>query len=205
MNKRPPSRKEAHSHLLSPQRADPFTRFDRLRTKTADTHPNIQTPKHSNTNMPTPHAARIRSFMQKAGQATPDAPVIPTEEIRILRAKLILEEALETVRGLGVGVRLGPDGEMVSSKATNLDFYIDGPVDLEEVVDGCADISVVTIGTLIAFGIDDEPVLEEVDAANLRKFAPGGHRRADGKWIKPPDWTPPDIDGVIERMKEIIE
>ena len=141
--------------------------------------------------MPTPHAARIRSFMQKAGQATPDAPVIPSEEIRILRAKLILEEALETVRGLGVGVRLGPDGEVVSSKATNLDFYIEGPVDLEEVVDGCADISVVTIGTLIAFGID----------ANLRKFAPGGHRRADGKWIKPPDWTPPDIAGVLARMR----
>jgi len=139
--------------------------------------------------------------MQKAGQATPDAPVIPSEEIRILRAKLILEEALETVRGLGVGVRLGPDGAVVSSKEADLQFHIDRPVDLEEVVDGCADISVVTIGTLIAFGVDDEPVLEEVDAANLRKFAPGGHRRADGKWIKPSDWTPPDITGVIARMR----
>jgi predicted HAD superfamily Cof-like phosphohydrolase len=68
-----------------------------------------------------------------------------------------------------------------------------------EVVDGCADISVVTIGTLIAFGVDDETVLEEVDASNLRKFEPGSYRREDGKWIKPPSWTPPDIEGAIER------
>jgi len=59
---------------------------------------------------------------------------------------------------------------------------------------------VVTIGTLIAFGVDDEPVLEEVDQANLRKFGPGSYERDDGKWIKPPDWTPPDILGVLERQ-----
>lgn len=154
--------------------------------------------------MPTPHAARIRAFMLKADQDTPDAPTIPDEDIRILRAKLILEEALETVRALGVTVRQADDGP-VSAKDAILRFSAEGEVDLEGVVDGCADISVVTIGTLIAFGVDDEPILEEVDRANLRKFAPGSYRREDGKWIKPPGWTPPDILGVLERQALVKE
>ena len=153
--------------------------------------------------MPTPHYTRVQTFMQQAGQATPSAPIVPDEETRLLRAKLILEEAIETIRALGVGVRLrGADGGagVVTVDPGALSFYIDDDVDLEGVVDGCADISVVTIGTLIAFGVDDEPILEEVDQANLRKFGPGSYAREDGKWMKPPDWTPPDILGVLERQ-----
>ncbi len=131
--------------------------------------------------------------MVKAGQDTPAQPIVPDEDIRILRAKLILEEALETVHALGVSVSFDAEGQPTAFEAT-------GPFDMEEVVDGCADISVVTIGTLIAIGVDDEPILEEVDAANLRKFGPGGRRREDGKWLKPPDWTPPNIMGRLQEQ-----
>lgn len=133
--------------------------------------------------------------MQKVGQDTPEGAVIPDEKIRILRAKLILEEALETVAAMGVTVHVG--GQEVAEE--ELVYAAPNDVDLKEVVDGCADISVVTIGTLIAFGVDDEPVLEEVDASNLRKFGEGSYRREDGKWMKPPGWTPPDIMGAIDR------
>jgi len=148
--------------------------------------------------MPTPHFRRVREFMQKVGQDTPEGAVIPDDDVRVLRAKLILEEALETVEAMGVTVRAGSENGPVLDDDT---FHYDagGEVDLIEVADGCADISVVTIGTLIAFGIDDEPLLEEVDASNLRKFGEGSYRREDGKWIKPPDWHPPNIDGAIER------
>ena len=145
--------------------------------------------------MPTPHYARVKEFMQKVGQDTPEGAVIPDEKIRILRAKLILEEALETVAAMGVTVHVG--GQEVAEE--ELVYAAPNDVDLKEVVDGCADISVVTIGTLIAFGVDDEPVLEEVDASNLRKFGAGSYRREDGKWMKPPGWTPPDIMGAIDR------
>ena len=136
--------------------------------------------------------------MQKVGQDTPDQLTTPSDKIRILRAKLILEEALETVHAMGVEVRA--DGELGKPvQEETLHYSASGEVDVVEVVDGCADISVVTIGTLIAFGVDDEPVLEEVDASNLRKFEPGSYRREDGKWIKPPGWTPPDISAAINR------
>ena len=114
-----------------------------------------------------------------------------------------LEEALETVEALGVQVALtDADGKPIIDRKA-LAFSAPNDVDLEGVVDGCADISVVTVGTFIAFGVDDEPILEEVDAANLRKFAPGSYRREDGKWMKPPGWTAPDIMGTVERQGEL--
>ena len=144
--------------------------------------------------MPTPHYQRVKEFMQKVGQDTPEGAIEPDAKVRILRAKLILEEALETVEALGVTVH--HQGHEITEEG--LEYDAPNPFDLKEVVDGCADISVVTIGTLIAIGVDDEPVLEEVDASNLRKFGPGSYRREDGKWMKPPGWTPPDIMGAID-------
>ena len=145
--------------------------------------------------MPTAHYDRIKSFMQKVGQDTPEGAVVPDEKTRILRAKLILEEALETVDALGVHVHI----EGIEIVEEGLEYSGGGEINLQEVADGCADISVVTMGTLIAFGIDDEPLLEEVDASNLRKFGEGSYRREDGKWMKPPGWTPPDIMGAIDK------
>lgn len=143
--------------------------------------------------------------MQKASQETPGEITIPNTDVRILRAKLILEEALETIEALGVAVYLRPkpnaDPALTGRYAGEFVFYSDGDVNLEGVVDGCADISVVTVGTLIAFGVDDEPVLEEVDRANLRKFGPGGYRREDGKWMKSPDWYPPDVLGAMRPVR----
>ena len=145
--------------------------------------------------MPTAHYNRVKTFMQKVGQDTPEVATIPDEKTRILRAKLILEEALETVDALGVRVQIG--GHELEEEGL---VYSGGKeVNMQEVADGCADISVVTIGTLIAFGIDDEPLLEEVDESNLRKFGEGSYRREDGKWMKPPGWTPPNIMAAIDR------
>jgi predicted HAD superfamily Cof-like phosphohydrolase len=72
--------------------------------------------------------------------------------------------------------------------------------DLLQVIDGCCDIKVVTTGTLSAFGVHDSPFQQEVDRTNLAKFGPGGHRRDDGKWIKPPDWQPPRIQQILDLL-----
>ena len=68
---------------------------------------------------------------------------------------------------------------------------------LVAIADGCADLSVVTIGTLVACGIPDRDLLWEVDVNNLKKFAPGLTIREDGKLIRPPDHPPPDIERVL--------
>jgi predicted HAD superfamily Cof-like phosphohydrolase len=154
--------------------------------------------------MRTPHQERVERFMVEAGQDVPMAPCIPAEPVLRLRAKLIMEEALETVRALGFtpGVvyhGVGAGGIVPISEGTlSLEVNPYRQPDLIEIADGCADISVVTIGTLSACGISDEPLLEEVDQSNLNKFTGDAHRRADGKWVKPSDWLPPNILQVLK-------
>lgn len=152
----------------------------------------------------TPHYERVRAFMQAAGQDTPSAVTMPSEEIRRLRAKLILEEALETIEGLGFHVlreTTNDDDRRDPISIEDVTFQqTDAPPSLEGIIDGCADVSVVTIGTLIACGVPDETLLRLVDENNLAKFGPGGFRREDGKWTKPPGHKPPDITGFIASL-----
>jgi predicted HAD superfamily Cof-like phosphohydrolase len=138
------------------------------------------------------HQRRVDDFMRLAKQGVPDRPTEPTEAVRLLRAKLIFEEAMETIeKGLGVCCRVIDDVA---------DFTIAGPFDLLETIDGCCDLSVVTVGTLTAVGIPDEPFLKLTDENNLAKFGPGHTIRADGKLIKPPGHRPPDIAGKLAEI-----
>lgn len=140
------------------------------------------------------HINRICRFMEKAGQTIRWKPTVPTYEERKLRAKLILEESLETIDALGFSVIVsGVDAkshQLVELKEPNL----------VEIADGIADISVVSIGTTIACGIDIRPIIEMVDESNLAKFSEGSYRRDDGKWMKPPNWKPPRIKEELIRQ-----
>lgn len=147
----------------------------------------------------TPHYRRVKLFMELAKQDTPDSIKVPDLRTRKLRAMLILEEALETiVKGLGLTVTLKSGTEKdYRIEAENLDYLDNGHVNIIELADGCADLSVVNTGTLIAFGIKDADLLEEVDRSNMAKFAPGHYINEHGKLIKPPGWRKPDIAKAI--------
>jgi predicted HAD superfamily Cof-like phosphohydrolase len=133
----------------------------------------------------------VNDFMRQARQELPDAPTIPSPEVRRLRAKLILEEALETIEALGFWARVeGQDWSLEDRYEPNLPL----------IVDGCCDLKVVTTGTLSACGIPDQPFQDMVDENNLAKFGPGHTIRSDGKLIKPPGHKPPDIQGMIESL-----
>lgn len=120
------------------------------------------------------HARQVHDFMNKAEQDIPPTPVIPDEETRILRARLILEEALETInKGLGIKVRVWDSfvGESFDVDESTIELFKDGEPDLVELADGCADLRVVTTGTLLACGIhNDEELQRLVDESNLAKF-----------------------------------
>lgn len=133
------------------------------------------------------HQLEVESFMLRARQDVPVVPAVPDEEIRRLRAKLILEEALETIAALGF--QLNHDGLL--EQTTN------AAIDILEVIDGCCDIAVVTTGTLSAFGVPDLPFQREVNRNNLAKFKPGHSWREDGKLIKPPGHKPPNLAAIL--------
>lgn len=161
--------------------------------------------------MKSEHQQRVEEFMRLAGQEVPEVPTKPSNEVRILRAKLIFEEAMETItQGLGVTMLM----DLTQGYQKFMDsFKCDGKFNMVETIDGCIDLSVVNTGTLSALGVPDLPFLEEVDKNNLAKFGPGGYR-ADGtdekpgpvgKWMKPPGHKPPDIAGVLDDIRREAE
>ena len=141
------------------------------------------------------HQKRVERFMRAAGQVVPDAPCIPMNSVCELRARLVLEEALETIDGLGYEIIPNGDADHVHMGGLTLRRVKDP--DIVKVVDGCADTSVVSIGTLSAFGVKDEHVLREVDRSNTAKTEGGVVRDQSGKVQKPKGWSPPNITRVL--------
>lgn len=131
---------------------------------------------------------KVRDWMVAFDQETPEKPTIPSIEIRKLRAKLILEEALETVWALGFEVFPGLGRRDVNLTKTHLDFVESplGPMTLADIADGCSDLSVVNYGTLVACGLvkdygaakfsdgeipcDIDPLFDEVMKSNWSKM-----------------------------------
>ena len=150
----------------------------------------------------TKHQKNVDAFMILAQQMLPGKPTIPDEKTRELRARLILEEALEAVEALGFKPRVEDERGLVTLAIDAIEFYPNEGPNLAQIIDGCCDIKVVTTGTLSACGIPDDAFQELVDQNNLAKFGPGGYRREDGKWVKPPGHQPPDIDGMLKTLEE---
>ncbi len=102
-----------------------------------------------------------------------DSPHVPDEKTRVLRARLIREESDEL-------------HEAMQSKS------------LPHIAKELADLLYVVYGTAVAYGIDMEPVFREVQRSNMSKV--GGSKRDDGKWVKPPTYSPAWIDPILEKQ-----
>lgn len=169
----------------------------------------------------TPEQQSVRDWMKKAGQETPGTPTIPSFEVRKLRARLILEEAFETIqKGLGLEIEADVGGFL---DIDDLDFISSLRPNLVELADGLADLQVVNLGTAVACGIDLEPVFSEVMRSNNSKWwksaeldtpayrwdyhfdrLEGGLlcvTDAGGKVIKSPSYSPANIAPILEGMK----
>jgi predicted HAD superfamily Cof-like phosphohydrolase len=149
---------------------------------------------NSRSNMSRDWQNDIRDLMKLYGQNAPDYPQKLTTELRTLRFKLILEEFLETAEAMGFWARLTPNYFV----AHNFDVLEDNKQDLAGISDGIVDSIVVLLGAAIAYGIDIQPIWDMVHTANLAKA--GGPKRSDGKRLKPEGWTPPNVQGEIDRQ-----
>lgn len=69
-------------------------------------------------------------------------------------------------------------------------------IDKVEVADALGDILYVVLGAAEAWGIDINRVFSEIHRSNMTKE--GGGRRADGKILKGPNYSPPDLSFVLE-------
>jgi predicted HAD superfamily Cof-like phosphohydrolase len=138
----------------------------------------------------------VRKFSRATGGGT-----LATEEGRELRAKLIMEEAVETVAALGFDVAaviekygvpgVRPHKEVARFSKSYDDFH------LADFIDGVCDTIYVTVGGIVNLGISLDPYWDEVQRANMDKLA--GPKREDGKQLKPEGWVGPRHDVILAK------
>lgn len=121
---------------------------------------------------------QLLEWFTKFGVDIKNSPDIPDADTKKLRIRLIEEEV----------------GELIT--AINED-------NLVEVADGIADSLYVLIGCAVAYGLDIEPLFNEVHRSNMTKLWPDGtvHRNEHGKVIKPPQFSRPNLSSIIERLQ----
>ena len=112
----------------------------------------------------------VAEFHQTFSIAREVVPTIPDEATRLLRARLIQEEFDELKDALREG-------------------------DTVAVAKELADLLYVVYGTAVSCGIDMEPVFREVHRSNMSKV--GGHKREDGKWVKPSTYSPARLELIL--------
>lgn len=159
------------------------------------------------TNKRMSHVESVRRFNELAGNVNARHPSTLSPESRKLSCSLILEEVLEFCGNCGIEIAVEDErGEIVGwlrSETMSLHIAKNHVVNLAEIADDIGDIRFVNTGNALKFGIDMEPVQQLIDDANLRKFGPGGYRNEIGKWIKPPDFVPPDEEIAVEIERQI--
>lgn len=153
----------------------------------------------------------VHDFHRATGSTIGKTPELRDNE---LRAKLIMEEAVETVAAMGFHVLADIRDPLVFTDAEGEPPYSGGGIrahfdkvfmdpDFPEVIDGLCDLLYVTFGTAVAAGIDLDPFFNEVHATNMAKLA--GEKRADGKQLKPEGWRPPRIQDLLDFVTERAE
>ena len=100
-----------------------------------------------------------------------------SKELLNLRVELILEEASELIAAMVMG-------------------------DLIEIADGLADLGYVLDGTAITYGLDMEPIKDEVHRSNMTKGDPEIISSLSGKVLKGDNFSPPELGRIIKDQIE---
>lgn len=116
---------------------------------------------------------KVKEFMVAFEQECPSRPTVTDEKTRKLRVKLLLEEVLELAEASAVSIKDSLGHEILlkdlKNGKINLEINSNTP-DIVGVADALADISYVNYGAANAYGIDLQPIEEEVHNSNMTKL-----------------------------------
>jgi len=115
----------------------------------------------------------VQDFHEKYGCEWNKTPIMPDDQVLLLRSRLIVDEAAEFLAAASQG-------------------------DFKEMIDALCDILYVTYGAAVVMGVDLEPIFAEVQASNMTKD--GGGKDSSGKVEKGPLFRPPNIAGELEEQ-----
>lgn len=117
---------------------------------------------------------KVTEFMNVFGQDCPEKPTVPSQDIRILRVKLLLEEVLELAEASGVQVldtfNVPLDTSSIKTNKIKFKEIENLTPCLVDIADAIADISYVNYGAANAYGINIDPIEEEVHNSNMTKL-----------------------------------
>lgn len=116
----------------------------------------------------------VRDFHREFDIHVAERPGVPDPKTMVLRERLIQEEF----------------DELKESMKNE---------DLPAIAKELADLLYVVYGTAVSYGIDMAPVFREVQRSNMSKV--GGYKREDGKWVKPPTYSPARIEPILESQQ----
>lgn len=128
---------------------------------------------------PTPQQL-VNEFHERFALPRSSAPTIDVPPaLANLRNNLLREEARELIEACDAG-------------------------DLTAIADGIADVLYVVYGTAVTYGLDADALLREVHRSNMSKLDANGQalHREDGKILKGPNYSPPQLDLVIASMSQ---
>lgn len=151
------------------------------------------------------HDTCVVEFHEAFGAPVAWSPGVPPVDRRKLRVALLLEEVREFACASGFLVRqVERDGE-VHFDLFEFGSGLPDEASLVEAADALADIRYVTDGAALEWGIPLEKCLREVHRSNMSKLGEDGRPilRADGKVLKGPNFTLPDLEAILELYKGI--
>jgi predicted HAD superfamily Cof-like phosphohydrolase len=120
----------------------------------------------------------VRRFHRLFDIVVQERPGLVDERTRFLRERLIQEEFDELKEAME-------------------------KTDLPAIAKELADLLYVVYGTAVSYGIDMGPVFQEVHRSNMSKI--GGYKREDGKWVKPPSYSPASIAPILAQQQSLDE
>lgn len=124
----------------------------------------------------TPEQAKVKRFHEVMGMEDHKTPTLVDGETAGLRIAIIAEEFNELIKAIA-------------------------EEDLVEISDALGDILYVVYGAANAYGIDLEPIFNEIHDSNMKKVDPETGKvryREDGKVLKPEGWERPRLAPIIE-------
>jgi predicted HAD superfamily Cof-like phosphohydrolase len=127
----------------------------------------------------TPEQRAVRGFHRLMGQDALDFPSVDSPELAGLSIALIAEEFNELIQA-------------VSEQ------------DIVGVADALGDLLYVVNGAGLRFGLDLEPIFNEIHRSNMAKVHEDGtvHYREDGKVLKPEGWQKPQLEAIVNAQLE---
>jgi predicted HAD superfamily Cof-like phosphohydrolase len=121
---------------------------------------------------------KVREFHDKFNVSQSDVPSLVSPEIQNLRHRLMKEENDEYIQS-------AEDGDIVG------------------IADAIGDMLYIAYGTACVHGLQDHisEVFNEIHRSNMSKLGPDGEPlyREDGKVLKGPGYTPPDINKILQK------